>query len=163
MAEEQTQTQEVKDTNVKQEDGMYHYYISTATRGGDITCQSFITEKKLEHNLYPIVVTPPDDAIQNPVFDWTNIKWDEADSSTLSAKIASVAEDVQALTKSVTTIQTQNQATTKENEQITKTLDGLNANMGALTSMMSMISSKLTPTTSTESTTTTTTTEGGQN
>lgn len=158
MAEEQTQEQEIKDTNVKQEDGMYHYYISTATRGGDITCQTFITEQKIERNLYPIVVTPPDDSIQNPVFDWTNIKWDEADSSTLNAKIAAVADDVEALTKSVTTIQTQNQATTKENEQITKTLDGLNANMGTLTSMMSMISSKLTPSASSA-----TTTEGGQN
>ncbi|MDK8235022.1 hypothetical protein [Lactobacillus jensenii] len=159
MAEEQTQTQseEIKDTNVKQEDGMYHYYISTATRGGDITCQTFITEQKIERNLYPIVITPPDDSIQNPVFDWTNIKWVEVDSATLNAKIAAVADDVQMLTKSITAIQTQNQETTKENAQITKTLDGLNANMGALTSMMSMISSKLTPSASSA------TTEGGQN
>ncbi|MCF1784065.1 hypothetical protein LZD76_06355 [Lactobacillus mulieris] len=156
MAEEQTQTQEVKDTNVKQADGMYHYYISTATRGGDITCQTFITEQKIERNLYPIIVTPPDDSIQNPVFDWTNIKWVEVDSATLNAKIAAVADDVQALTKSVTTIQTQNQENTKENAQITKTLDGLNANMGNLTSMMSIISSKLIPGASTTS-------EGGQN
>ncbi|MDK6269410.1 hypothetical protein QP113_08085, partial [Lactobacillus mulieris] len=114
-------------------------------RGGDITCQTFITEQKIERNLYPIVITPPDDSIQNPVFDWTNIKWVEVDSATLNAKIAAVADDVQMLTKSITAIQTQNQETTKENAQITKTLDGLNANMGALTSMMSMISSKLTP------------------
>lgn len=158
MAEEQTQTQseEIKDTNVKQEDGMYHYYISTATRGGDITCQTFITEQKIERNLYPIVITPPDDSIQNPVFDWTNIKWVEVDSATLNAKIAAVADDVQMLTKSITAIQTQNQETTKENAQITKTLDGLNANMGNLTSMMSIISSKLIPGASTTS-------EGGQN
>lgn len=157
MAEEQTQTQEVKDTNVKQEDGMYHYYISTATRGGDITCQAFITDKKLESNLYPIVVTPIDSSLENPVFNWTTLTWVEVDAATLNAKIASVIEDVQALTKSVTTIQTQNQETTKENAQITKTLDGLNANMGTLTSMMSMISSKLTPSASTA------TTEGGKN
>lgn len=156
MAEEQTQTQEIKDTNVKQADGMYHYYISTATRGGDITFQTFITEQKIENNLYPIIVTPPDASIKNPVFDWTNIKWVEVDSATLNAKIAAVADDVQALTKSVTTIQTQNQENTKENAQITKTLDGLNANMGNLTSMMSIISSKLIPGASTTS-------EGGQN
>lgn len=145
MAEEQTQT------NVKQEDGMYHYYISTATRGGDITCQAFITDKKLESNLYPIVVTPIDSSLENPVFNWTTQTWVEVDAATLNAKIASVIEDVQALTKS-------NQEATKENAQITKTLDGLNANMGALTSMMSMISSKLTPSASSA-----TTTEGGQN
>lgn len=120
MAEEQTT--EIKDTNVKQADGMYHYYISTATRGGDITFQTFITEQKIENNLYPIIVTPPDASIKNPVFDWTNIKWVEVDSATLNAKIAAVADDVQALTKSVTTIQTQNQENTKENAQITKTL-----------------------------------------
>ncbi|ACJ68915.1 MULTISPECIES: hypothetical protein [Lactobacillus] len=154
MAEEQTT--EIKDTNVKQADGMYHYYISTATRGGDITFQTFITEQKIENNLYPIIVTPPDASIKNPVFDWTNIKWVEVDSATLNAKIAAVADDVQALTKSVTTIQTQNQENTKENAQITKTLDGLNANMGNLTSMMSIISSKLIPGASTTS-------EGGQN
>lgn len=154
MAEEQTT--EIKDTNVKQADGMYHYYISTATRGGDITFQTFITEQKIENNLYPIIVTPPDASIKNPVFDWTNIKWVEVDSATLNAKIAAVADDVQALTKSVTTIQTQNQENTKENAQITKTLDGLNANMGNLTSMMSIISSKLIPGASTSS-------EGGQN
>ncbi|MCZ9649102.1 hypothetical protein [Lactobacillus mulieris] len=158
MAEEQTQTQtqEVKDTNVKQADGMYHYYISTATRGGDITCQSFITDKKLESNLYPIVVTPIDSSLENPVFNWTTLTWVEVDAATLNAKIAAVADDVQALTKSVTTIQTQNQENTKENAQITKTLDGLNANMGNLTSMMSIISSKLIPGASTTS-------EGGQN
>lgn len=154
MAEEQTT--EIKDTNVKQADGMYHYYISTATRGGDITFQTFITEQKIENNLYPIIVTPPDASIKNPVFDWTNIKWVEVDSATLNAKIAAVADDVQALTKSATTIQTQNQENTKENAQITKTLDGLNANMGNLTSMMSIISSKLIPGASTTS-------EGGQN
>lgn len=154
MAEEQTT--EIKDTNVKQADGMYHYYISTATRGGDITFQTFITEQKIENNLYPIIVTPPDASIKNPVFDWTNIKWVEVDSATLNAKIAAVADDVQALTKSVTTIQTQNQENTKENAQITKTLDGFNANMGNLTSMMSIISSKLIPGASTTS-------EGGQN
>lgn len=154
MAEEQTT--EIKDTNVKQADGMYHYYISTATRGGDITFQTFITEQKIENNLYPIIVTPPDASIKNPVFDWTNIKWVEVDSATLNAKIAAVADDAQALTKSVTTIQTQNQENTKENAQITKTLDGLNANMGNLTSMMSIISSKLIPGASTTS-------EGGQN
>lgn len=154
MAEEQTT--EIKDTNVKQADGMYHYYISTAARGGDITFQTFITEQKIENNLYPIIVTPPDASIKNPVFDWTNIKWVEVDSATLNAKIAAVADDVQALTKSVTTIQTQNQENTKENAQITKTLDGLNANMGNLTSMMSIISSKLIPGASTTS-------EGGQN
>lgn len=154
MAEEQTT--EIKDTNVKQADGMYHYYISTATRGGDITFQTFITEQKIENNLYPIIVTPPDASIKNPVFDWTNINWVEVDSATLNAKIAAVADDVQALTKSVTTIQTQNQENTKENAQITKTLDGLNANMGNLTSMMSIISSKLIPGASTTS-------EGGQN
>ena len=154
MAEEQTT--EIKDTNVKQADGMYRYYISTATRGGDITFQTFITEQKIENNLYPIIVTPPDASIKNPVFDWTNIKWVEVDSATLNAKIAAVADDVQALTKSVTTIQTQNQENTKENAQITKTLDGLNANMGNLTSMMSIISSKLIPGASTTS-------EGGQN
>lgn len=160
MAEEQTT--EIKDTNVKQADGMYHYYISTATRGGDITFQTFITEQKIENNLYPIIVTPPDASIKNPVFDWTNIKWVEVDSATLNAKIAAVADDVQALTKSVTTIQTQSQETTKENAQITKTLEGLNANMGTLTSMMSMISSKLTPSAS-SATTAATTTEGGKN
>lgn len=133
--------------SIEPTNSLNQYYWST----DDMPFEPVWVPFKLDHNLYPLVVTAPDPSIKQGKFDWITNTWTDIDNQSTGQKVATLTASVNNIAESVKQLkddQLTNAKTDKQNqlqmESVQKMLANSNAMTGQISGQMTQFGTALT-------------------